>query len=236
MEIIRHRRSPQSIIMKAGSLGIKMKNAWTEEEDAIIKAWYDQHSGTGLGTHKMSNMILASQLPGRTKSQINNRAAILGYSKSRFNWTDEKLELLRQLYPEQGAKCANSIGCSSTACAQMAYKLGISFNKPEAKPKTERVKFTWTTEEDEVICTVYPKSIDDCAAKLPNRNRASIIARAKKLGVAYVGAERIVKCVELDIPYTLSEASARFNKTKGAFIHACKVGGCCAGYHWEYVD
>jgi hypothetical protein len=213
-----------------------MRNSWTKEEDAIIKAWYDQHVDTGLGTHKISNMILESQLPGRTKSQINNRAVILGYSKPRFNWTDEKLELLRQLYPEQGAKCANLIGCSSTACAQMANKLGIKFNKPEAKPKTERVRFAWTDEEDDIIRTVYPGSIDDCVAKLPIRNRASIIARAKKLGVAYGGAERVIRCVELNISYTLSEASARFNKTKGAFIHACKVGGYCAGYHWEYLD
>ena len=236
MEIIRHHRSQQSIIMKARSLGVKLRNAWTEKEDAIIKAWYDQHAGTGLGTHKMSNMVLASQLPGRTKSQINNRAAILGYSKPRFNWTDEKVELLQRHYPEQGVKCSKLIGCSEIACGQMAHKLGISFKKQEAKPKAARVKFAWTAEEDELIRTVYPKSIDDCAIKLSNRSRASIVARAKKLGVVYVGTERIVKCVELNIPYTLTEAAARFNKTKGAFIHACKVGGCCAGYHWEYVD
>ena len=236
IEIIRHHRSKQSIIMKARSLSISMRNAWTEEEDTIIKAWYDRHSGTGLGTHKMSNAVLALQLPGRTKSQINNRAAILGYSKPRFNWTDEKVELLQRHYPEQGVKCSKLIGCSEIACGQMAHKLGISFKKQEAKPKAARIKFAWTVEEDELIRTVYPRSINDCAIKLSNRSRASIVARAKKLGVVYVGTERIVKCVELNIPYTLTEAAARFNKTKGAFIRACKVGGCCAGYHWKYVE
>lgn len=236
MEFVRHHRSIQSIVMKANTLGVKMKTAWTEKEDAIIKEYYASvKTGSGLGTKRVAGSVLASMLPGRTRAQVITRANILGYSNPRVEWTEEKLQLLKELYPTQGAKCAKAVGASTTAVAQMAHKLGITFNKPEAKLKKPRIKFAWTSEEDELIRTVYPKSIEDCAAKLPNRNRASIIARAKKLGVTYVGAERIVRCVELNIPYTLTEAAAHFNKTKGAFIHACKVGGCCAGYHWEYV-
>ena len=87
-----------------------------------------------------------------------------------------------------------------------------------------------------MIRTKYPTSIEECAAALPNRTRATIINRAKALGVKYDGNKRMLKCVELNTVYTLDEAQAQHKKTKGAFLHAAKTGGCCAGYHWKYVD
>lgn len=160
----------------------------------------------------------------RSLNAVMRAANKLDLYKHQGNWTEEEDAILTTYYKSEGEQAFSRLPNRSIRAIRTRV-LRLNLQK----------RFAWSEEEDDIIRSIYPKSVNDCSAKLSNRSRTSIIARAYRLGVVYTGAERIVKCVELNIPYTLSEAAARYDKTKSAFINACKTGGCCAGYHWEYV-
>jgi hypothetical protein len=228
MEFIRHHRSYQSIVQKAFDLELTCKARWSEEEEQLLIDYYRTHT-------KISKVELSMLIPAHPAVQCITKASYLGLSRPKFNWTLEKDQQLEALYPTQGTKCASTIGCTSSACVQRAHKLGIKFIKPEAKPKTERVKFAWTLEEDTIIKTIYSTDIEKCVVLLTNRSRASIVARAKALGIK-VDRTRKVKCIETNIIYSVKAAAEFIGKAPGSILYAIKSSSTSGGYHWEYVD
>lgn len=228
MEFIKHHRSYQSIVQKAFELDITKRNCWTEAERQILIDYYKTHQ-------KISKKELAKLIPGHNPFQIITQASYLGLAKPKFKWTQDKIEILKANYPSLGAKCSTMLGCSPTACTQMANKLEIKFNKPEVKPKTERVKFAWTAEEDNIIKLFYNTDIEQCVSLLVNRNRNSIIARAKALGIKADRTKK-VKCVETGNIYSVKDAAEFISKTSGSIIYAIKNKTLAGGYHWEYIE
>lgn len=228
MEFVRHHRSQHSIVVKAHKLGVTIKARWTDEEEHKLSEYYSTHK-------QVSKTELTVLFPDRPITQCINKASLMGLAKSRFNWTPSALQQLQELYPVQGAKCADLIGCSATACAQMANKHGIKFIKPEAKPKPECVKFAWTQEEDDIIKTMYSTDMEKAISLLSNRSRTSIVARAMALGVR-ADRTRKVRCIETSTTYSVKDAAKLVGKTSGSIVYAIKSQSVCGGYHWEYVE
>lgn len=119
--------------MTARRRGIK-PNAWTDAENALMR----QHYQTG-GTEALLPM-----LPRRSRKAINERALVLGLTRSTA-WTPEQDRLLLMRYAAVGAAAVGElVGRTELAVRYRAAVLGVKGDKRRAKPRKAK-KPAWST-------------------------------------------------------------------------------------------
>ncbi|MCL6577540.1 hypothetical protein [Kyrpidia sp.] len=114
-------RSWQSLTTRAGRLGIKRKNTWTEAEEELLRQQYGS----------ASDRELLEMFPGRSLLSIRTRAQRLGLKKD-STWSEEEDNRLRALYPEEPRHVIQEAFPHRTwsAIVSRASRLGIRRNKP----------------------------------------------------------------------------------------------------------
>lgn len=95
-----------------------MKNLkhWTNEEDKLLNDNYKKYGVKAFHT-----------IPGRTPAACRGRAHKLCLT-TRYDWSEEDDEILRQFYPSMGGRVYSKMKGRHTmnACYARAYILGIS--------------------------------------------------------------------------------------------------------------
>lgn len=140
---------------------------WTEEEDEIVRKYYEAE---GLACLK--------RLPGRTRSALSHRAGMMGLISDRSRkyqpWTIEEDEIIRNFYPVEGPKCVDRLpGRTEQGVNQRACFLKVC-----------RQRF-WKSNEDDIVRRYYPTEGSACAKRLSGRSNSSVMQRAMKLGLSY---------------------------------------------------
>lgn len=121
---------------------------------------------------------------GFTPRSISSKAARLNIKQLGYYWTPEDIKLLEDKYPTQGSNIQElrCKGFAETRICSKAQKLGIKFIG-----SSEGACARWTPKEDDIVRRDYPSLGSNIPSLLSNgRTRATINARAQKLGVTWV--------------------------------------------------
>lgn len=169
-------RTIPEIIGKANSIGLLRKDKpkdWTTEETDLLKKYYNTYSTNGL---------IERFFPERNKSQIEKMKSELNlvvtnrFKNGKVYWTDEKLDLLYNVYPYINTEefydkyFKNDISLSG---------LYGKLNKLGIKKDNEFVS-GWTSDQDEFLKNNYKNmdySVSDIA-KILNKDEKSVQYRA----------------------------------------------------------
>ncbi len=184
---------------------------WTDEEDEIIKKYYDTEGKRVL-----------ERLENRTLNALHSRAKTLGLTGTSKRWTEKEDETIRTFYPKEGAKTSKRLpGRSNNSVVGRASKLGVKkeveenieekeilrkyypsegytvINRLENKNinsikyrvgemglKKDSIK-KWTDEEEEIIRKYYPTEGYSVKKRLKNKSISSIRNKARLMGVSY---------------------------------------------------
>lgn len=170
-------RTLTEIRAKAAKMKLIRKQRWTKEEDKIMERYYPK-----LGSN------IQSMLPNRTINTILVRAQKLNLRvlHSTDKWTEDEIEILKSNYEDMGTGCCSILkNKDRNAIRIKAESLGL---------KPPKVNY-WTDEEDDILKRHFEEwGYAKIMNILPNRTRASIAKRAKKLGLYYdVSKHRISK-------------------------------------------
>lgn len=145
-----------------------LSNAWTEEEDEILRKHYD----FGRGADKTAELLA----PKRSKSGIAMRACKLGLSKKNYNYSKEMIDDIIATYPlKNGIKILLQKYPFHTAASisAMAQKYGVK-NREPWQP--------WTEEDKALLKDKADRPIQELMELFPNRTRGSILQQRQKLG------------------------------------------------------
>lgn len=155
---------------------------------------------------------------GFTPRSISSKAARLKIKQLGRYWTPEDIELLEDKYPTQGSNIQElrCKGFTETKICSKAQKLGIKFIG-----SSEGAYARWTSEEDNIVRRDYPSLGSNISSLLSKgRTRATINARAQKLGVTWV-MSRGVKITYNNVVYnTASEACEAAGVDATSFYYA----------------
>lgn len=143
-----YNRNLQSIMGFASKMGICFRNKWTCDEIDTLTAYMSTKTG-----RKIDYGYLSTVIPNHNRTQIINEIGRLGLAqkRKRFDWTENALNLLKELYPKFGSKCAKQIGCSRSQALQIASKLGIKYEKASPCDLTELLVDSNTMSVNELI-------------------------------------------------------------------------------------
>lgn len=182
-------RTPKSIFKRARNLKLNNEAApdWTPEEDEIIKRYYKQ-------THIKE---LGSKLPGRSLKSIWNRAQHIGLRRSKrtetgnkLKWDEVEINLLTDNYGKVSRdEILNLLPNRSwQSIKAKAALLGLTI---EQNPD-------WTQLEDEILINSYKViSTEEIALSL-NRSPDAVRIRARKIGIATTGREKLYTAHTVD--------------------------------------
>lgn len=180
------RRTRDAIFKRVSKLQIKVKqnkNAWTVDEDNILKTFYS----------KKGPSFCYSKLEGkRTIQAITARASILGlqYKECGEPWSEDEDNFLKTFYPYQGLDfCYEKLGHRRTqmAITGRVAKLGLcSSNSLQSGS-------VWSEEEDNILKSFYSsKGLDFCYEKLnKKRTKVAIQNRASFLDLKLANSSRV---------------------------------------------
>ena len=104
---------------------------------------------------------------------------------------------------------------------------------PQFKPKLAR----FTAEELEILKREYYEHGTNIPALLSRHTSETIRCKACSLKLVQKHSnKRSVICIETKVKYpTITAAAQTFGIDASNICYACKSGGCCGGYHWEYA-
>lgn len=214
-------RSACSTILRAGFLHILSEcnnryNQWTDEEDQIIKDFY-----------KTEKKNIVNRLPNRKYDNIVQRACKLGVYSNKLDWTEEEIDVIRCNYEEYGPiYCANILKTKNVGqCQRKGIKLGLKFNKCSLNNK-------WTEEENRILTENYADRGPDYCEKYINRNKGSIIAQAKMLGLKFNRYRKDIVCVENNMIFHSLKDAQQYAKTGSVCSVLDKNDRTAGGYHW----
>ena len=170
------RRTESACLTRAYVLGVRasIKEAkWSEGELKILKENYPSMGGN-----------VQELLPGRTETACRTMAKKLELTRTHRKpsmgkrWTDEELEILKEIYPEAGTAGVQKLlpHRSVAACETMANKIGVS---------TRPAK--WSAGEIEILKNNYHKLGKNVAELLPGRTVVSCQVRAAIMGFSIEG-------------------------------------------------
>ena len=177
------RHSSAMINNKALKLGLRktvrgkgLRNKWSSAEEDLLKQYY-----------QVEGDRILPRLPGRTMSDIRQKAFRMGLTNGRFGWTEEEDSYLREHYADDStddiAKVIENHNRSSIV--SRAKYLGLKKTHRDGKKKVEQATIEWTFDEDETIKKYYyEESLASLSKRLPGRTHASISTRAHSLGLA----------------------------------------------------
>lgn len=218
------KRTPKSISERAKRLGITINREWTIEEIQIMKKYYIELGGNEIAKYLPNRTIneirskaaimnltrnkrwsnkeneimkkyyptmgsnVQTLLPNRSISTILVRAQKLNLRilHSSDKWTDDEIKILKNNYENIGTGCCNILNNKSRS------DICIKAKSLELKPP--KVNY-WTDEEDNILRKYFEDiGYAKIMEMLPNRTKASIAKRVKKLGLYYdVSKHRISK-------------------------------------------
>ena len=163
----------KDIIEVLKEIKLNIEGNWTEEEDNLIRDFYDTHPG-GTGFRKFYREIFKIQFPKRTYSSVHYRSNFLGLTTpNRIPFSKEEEDLIRKYYPIEGQNCyARFNNRSKQTIVLLARKLGI-----------KSLKNIWTEEELKIIRTYYAKEGKNIAKRIPNKSIDAIKRMANKMGI-----------------------------------------------------
>lgn len=177
-------------------------NRWTESEIEILRQ----------NKEKTGEELLAL-LPERSLSQIRLKRSVLGLSKKRAEWSDEKDEVIRN-HPELTPKRLKEDFLPEMSVDQIIGR------KMKLLGKTDK-RILWSTEEDEILRTNYNCSDQELSELLPKRTINAIQARRVLLGLPTATGKLNKKWTEEEkqfvANYPLEELTALLpGRTEGA--------------------
>lgn len=214
-------RSASATIGRASFLNILSEcnnryNQWTEEEDQIIKNFY-----------KTEKKNIVNRLPNRSYDNIVQRACRLGIYSNKLDWTEEEINIIKNNYAKYGPiYCANILKTKSVGqCQRKGAKLGLKFNGCSLNNK-------WTEEENKILIENYSNNGPDYCEKYINRNRGSIIAQAKTLGLKFNRYKKDIICVENNMVFHSLKDAQQYAKTGSVCSVLDKNDRTAGGYHW----
>ena len=158
-------RSIPSCLKRARRLELKYikpkhPNAWTSEEDQILK---DNYPIMGSDVYKL--------LQNRTKGSCLSRADILGISIN-SHYSEKEDQILKNNYPIMGSDVYKLLpGRSKSSCRMRAHALGIT-NKAR-----------WTFEEDQILRDNYPIMGIESFKLIPHKSKNGCRARVRFLNL-----------------------------------------------------
>jgi hypothetical protein len=163
------KRPINGVKRRAYTLGIQANVAWPEREDNLLIEMYPKIGRAGC----------AKLLPGRTIASIGVRAGFLGLTNDkRHTPTPDEIEVIRTNYFQRGGRkiCAQLLPhLTLSTISYVAEKLGV----------LQRGRKNWTDEENQLLRLNYAsKGKHWCARQLSDRTPNSIVAQARKLGLA----------------------------------------------------
>lgn len=166
-------RTPGACISQARRIKLRKNKhithvPWTEEEDAIIKAYY-----------LLEGANVQKRVPNHTVNACHNRAWSLGIRRrdsEKAKWTENDDEILRQHYLSDGPEvCARLLNRAKSVVKSRAKILKLYRGE---------VRAYWTDEEDSIIKEFYPSEGSKVSERLTGRSRQACVYRARKLGLA----------------------------------------------------
>lgn len=204
---------------------IKAENSdnWTQEEDEIIKKYYQEIGAKGC----------AELLPKRNIDTIQARATLYGLRSSlcpRFReWSKEEDDILRQFYREEGIDIVSRF-------TNRTWE-NIRSRASALKIKGKRW-VVWSKEEIEILQKYGNSEGIKVRDRLPLKKEHNIERKAKELNITLkdCSLRKKVRCVETGQIWQSMSAAIRDMKCKSidpCLRKKCKTAG---GYHWEYVE
>ena len=148
-----------SIRMMAKSLDIPLnkEKPWTAKEDNILVKTFEMYN---------SKESCYEALPGRTKTDINNRLKELNLVLKR-KWTKEEVELIKTYFPQGGARLVIEKGVNRDVreIGAKASNMGI---------KISDGRNYWTQEEEEILKKYYPEEGIAVVDRLKGKDKLSV--------------------------------------------------------------
>lgn len=164
-------RSKTAIQVRAIRLGLRRMNAWTPEEDALLRELY---------TSGASWTVMETKLPRHPRSSIKDRARVLGLRRPHWPWTPEEDAVIQQWYPS-GAydRILKALPHRSLLAIKIrAGKLGLH--------RTTGRFARWNTEELERLRALYGRiPFRQVRLAFPTRSRMVIHHKVKQLGLSH---------------------------------------------------
>lgn len=115
-------RTLSSVGSRAFKLRLRHQADWTRAQEQWLSAHYVQLGPTACAAHL-----------GRTVYAVTRKAQRLRIAPARPDWTAEEIEILREAYPEEGARpLVEDLGKSRAAIAQKAAQLGLRLDRGAA--------------------------------------------------------------------------------------------------------
>lgn len=118
LQKINPKRSKQTIISKANSLGITRQYRWSKDELDILKEYYPK---IGIGCRE--------KFENKSDGSIVAMANKMGLCSPRY-WSDADISILKQYYPREGLKCSRRLSSqrSDQTVMAKARNLGLKSN------------------------------------------------------------------------------------------------------------
>jgi len=142
---------------------VRSQQLWTDEEDAIVKKFYQE-----LGADELSTIIAHSP------KTIAQRARLLGVAKTNktyHQWAHPEIDFLKKHYPAKGSRwCASRLHLDITVVCAKICSLGLT-----------RINYEWLEEENTILYEHYPNGGPGACLPHLNRSCEAIKQQARKL-------------------------------------------------------
>lgn len=150
--------SYDDVLLELEDVLAKVKNVWTDEEDAILKKYYEREGKKCF-----------IRIKDKTDKECSKRVRLLGLTANRY-WTEEEDGILRKYYRVNKEDVWRLIpGRTQASIDRRADKLGL-IDK-------------WTAEEDLLLMRNWEDKGLSMHPMLPRHGFKEIIERAKRLGL-----------------------------------------------------
>lgn len=147
-------------------INLDSRKTWSIDEDLFL-----QNNYTELGPIKCSEKL------NKSYAAVKQRAELLGLSKHIADWNEERVNILKNRYVDEGSKCFKELieqGISKSACMAKVHKLGLKF-------KDDR---TWSDSDTELLLSLNEQEVsrEEIASRL-GRTKCAIESRLSSLGL-----------------------------------------------------
>ncbi|CNI02623.1 Uncharacterised protein [Yersinia kristensenii] len=164
-------RTVTAIRLAAKELGLCKVQAgsWTEEEKAVLRTHYADGAGIAY---------VQTQLPGRAKHSITEKARDMGITSAR-NWHPDEVRILTQFYPKMGTKVVQKLPRRSVESIKIkASQLGLKYTKLKVR---ETPVQRWTDDEWRLLEKNLHLFPSEMTVLFPNRTKLAIEKAKERL-------------------------------------------------------
>lgn len=165
----KYNRNSATLIAKLQSIGVYKfaTHRFTDDEINLLKTYYP------VGDWDMISMYM----PNVSKQSIHTKMSELGISMTSHYWSTEDEQLLINHYETMYGHVDDLI---SLFYGKYTYKSIVS----KARKLGLKTRELWSEKEIEILKTNYSlKTLDEMLLLLPNRNRNTIISKARSLNL-----------------------------------------------------